>query len=80
MWSNLAGKIIEGTVLLIFMGIASILYNLNESVKDLGSKVGVVTETVRIYHDENKYFREIISDNSKRITKLERELAFCCGK
>lgn len=80
MWSNLASKILEGTVLLIFMGIATILYDLNQTVDELASSVGVVTETVRIYHEENKYFREIISDNSKRLTALERELALCCKR
>jgi len=78
-WTNIANRILEGFVLLVFVGIATILYDLNQAVKDLGSKIGVVTETVRITHEENKYFRNITIENTRRLSDIERKLDYCCG-
>jgi len=72
MRSNVADKVLEGLVLLIFAGLATILYDLNKGVEDLGGRLSVVSERVQIYNEQNKYFRAVISENSKRILAVER--------
>ena len=48
MWARIGHNIIEGAVLLLFSGIAYLLYDLNQ-------KVSVVTTEVRIYNVHNEH-------------------------